>query len=310
MTVPEERKRILMKNSFRLTAAILAGIAVCVCLCLAACKRGEGDHSATDAPTGTASTPATTAETTAEPTSEEPETTTEPAVPVVKKAVIAGGGASTKIYSEIIKLAEKKNPRVVILCTAGKDTVSNVESYVNTFRRYSKDVEAITLVTKLYDPDELRDKIVNADIICVGGGQSEYMDMVWKKFKVNEYLAEAYNRGVICCGGSAGGMCWTYMGWNDYYSVPDSIYKFFPGLDLVNIYYGPHFGNSDKWAEFDSAIMKEKNPKYNLGFAMDNGAAIVFIDGQPTRSIRENSTARIFRYDFKDGKWVRSIYRD
>lgn len=298
-----------MKISFRITAAVLVGIAVCVCVCLAACKRGEGE--VTTGETGQSGTaPATSADTTAELQPTTPEETEAPPVPVVKKAVIAGGGASTKIYSEIIKLAEKKNPKVVLLCTAGKDAVSNVEAYVNTFLRYTKNVEAITLVIKLYDPAELRDKIVNADIICVGGGQSEYMDMVWKKFKVDEYLAEAYNRGVICCGGSAGGMCWTYMGWNDYYSVPDSIYKFFPGLDLIHIYYGPHFGNSDKWAGFNAAIMNEKNPKYKLGFAMDNGAAIVFIDGQPTRSVRENATARIFRYDFVDGKWVRSVYKD
>lgn len=321
-----------MKNSFRLTAAILAVIAVCLCLFLTACKDAvtPNDTKASDT-TGTPDTPRASdaSDTTGEPdtsaasdsstatdtetdaasgsaTSEKPE----PTEPVVKKAVIAGGGASTKIYSEIVRLSGKKNPRVVLLCTAGKDTVSNVEAYTNTFRRYTNNIEAITLVTKLYDPQELHDKIVNADIICVGGGQSEYMDMVWKKYKVDEYLTEAYNRGVVCCGGSAGGMCWTYMGWNDYYSLPDSIYKFFPGLDLINIYYGPHFASSDKWAEFDSAIMKEKNPKYKLGFAMDNGAAIVFIDGQPTKSVRENSTARIFRYDFKDGKWVRSIYKD
>lgn len=325
-----------MKNSFRLTAAILVGIAVCLCLFLTACNKADipNDTKATEtsgtpdtppvsdtaAASGTAGASDTSAtsdsslpadtETKAVPGSATTEVPKEPTEPVVKKAVIAGGGASTAIYSEIVRLSGKNNPRVILLCTAGKDVVSQVKSYTDTFRRYTNDIEAITLVTKLYDPQELHDKIVNADIICVGGGQSEYMDMVWKKFKVDEYLTEAYNRGVVCCGGSAGGMCWTYMGWNDYYSLPDSIYKFFPGLDLINIYYGPHFASSTKWGEFDSAIMKETNPKYKLGFAMDNGAAIVFIDGKPVRSVRENSSARIFRYDFKNGRWIRSLYRD
>ncbi len=299
MTERTQERNQTMNNSIRL-AAVLAGLAVCICLCLAACRKETpgGENTATDT-AGVGSD-----------MSDTPGESTDLPVPVVKKAVIAGGGASTKIYSEIVGLADKKDPKVIILCTAGKDTVSNVEAYVNTFKRLTKNVEAITLVTKLYDPQELHDKIVNADIICVGGGQSEYMDMVWKKFKVNEYLVEAYNKGVICCGGSAGGMCWTYMGWNDYYSVPDSIYKFFPGLDVVNIYYGPHFDSSDKWAEFDRAIMKETSPKYDLGFAMDNGTAIVFIDGVPTRSVREKETSRIIRYDFRDGKWTRSVYTD
>lgn len=320
-----------MKNSFRFTAAILAVIAVCLCLFLTACKEPvtpsdtkETDTSGTpdtsrasetpgtevDTPEESESPKATDTETKPTPGSETTENPDDPTKHVVKKAVIAGGGAGSKIYSEIVKLSGKKNPRVILLCTAGKDTVSNVEAYTNVFRGYTNNIEAITLVTKLYDPQELREKIINADIICVGGGQSEYMDMVWKKYKVDEYLKEAYNRGAVCCGGSAGGMCWTYMGWNDYYTLPESEYKFFPGLDLINIYYGPHFASSAKWAEFGSAIKKEKNPKYKLGFAMDNGAAIVFIDGEPTRSVRESPSARIFKYVFKDGNWVCTLYRD
>ena len=106
-----------MKNSFRLTAAILAVIAVCLCLFLTACKDAvtPNDTKASDT-TGTPDTPraSDTSDTTGEPdtsaasdsstetetdaasgsaTSEKPE----PTEPVVKKAVIAGGGASTKL---------------------------------------------------------------------------------------------------------------------------------------------------------------------------------------------------------------------
>ena len=99
------------------------------------------------------------------------------------------------------------------------------------------------------------------------------------------------------------------MGWNDFYSLPESVYDFYYGIDVINIYYGPHFNSSDKWAEFDSAIRKQTDPKYTLGFAMDNGSAVIFIDGEPVKSIRETGNERIFRYDFKDGKWARSVFK-
>lgn len=238
-----------------------------------------------------------------------PEATTEaPAPDVVKKAVISGGGAGSKTYKAAFSLIDKKNPNVIVLCTAGRDTVSNINSYVGTMKGYSRNVEAIALSTTLYDPDVLRDKIISADLIIVGGGQSEYMMDTWKKFNVDQYLIEAYNRGVVCIGGSAGGMCWTYSAWNDFYELPDSIYKWFDGIDVIHIYYGPHFSNSALWAGFDKAVQSITNPKYNVGYAMENGTALVFIDGEIVKSIRENGTEHIYEYRFNNGKWTKSEF--
>ncbi len=252
-------------------------------------------------------------ETTAAPDTTEavPETTAEPEPPVTKRAVIAGGGAGAVIYREIYNMIGKKNSKAVVICTAGKDNVENVNSYVTTAKTHFKtnDVTALTLCTKLYDDQYLHDTIVGADVILVGGGQSEYMLDTWQMFKVDEYLKEAYNKGVLCCGASAGGMCWTYAGWNDFYGLPESEYKFFYGLDLVPIYYGPHFSNSALWAQFDQAIRKELTPKYNIGYAMENGAGLVFIDGVATKCVREDTNSHIYEYKFADGKWTRSEWK-
>ena len=299
-----------MKNCLRLllSAVLIAALSLPL---LASCG-GSGTTaptspvtvSTTAEPVGTTEPPVTTAEdvTTVE------ETTAEPAEPVVKKAVISGGGAGTKTYRAAFSLIDKKNPNVIVLCTAGRDTVSNIESYVNTMKGYSRNVEAIALSTTLYDPAELREKIISADLIIVGGGQSEYMYSTWEKFDVDKYLIEAYNRGVVCIGGSAGGMCWTYCAWNDFYELPDSVYKWFYGLDVINIYYGPHFSNSALWAQFDSAIMNEKNPKYNVGYAMENGTALVFIDGQIVKSIRESGSEHIYEYNYDGTKWNKAEF--
>ena len=295
-------------------AALLLAVLMLVPFCLlAGCNNADQPDPATTAAPDSApdptEAPTDPADTPTEPVAPPTEAQTDaPVVPVVKKALISGGGAGNNIYSASVALCEKKNPRIILLCQAGKDTVSGVQSYYNTMRKYSNDIEAITLCTKIYDPQELHDKIVGADLIMVGGGQSEYMMDTWVKFGVDQYLIEAYNKGVVCCGGSAGGMCWTYKGWNNFYVLPDDEYYFFDGLDVVPVYYGPHFSNSELWAQFDSAIRKETNPKYNIGYAMENGSALVFIDGVATKAVRENGTEHIYTYTFADGKWSRVEY--
>lgn len=275
---------------------------------LAACT-GDGESTLPETAADTAAPDSSAALTQDAPETDPPaETTGDPVEPVVKKAVIAGGGAGSKTYKAAFSLIDKKNPKVIVLCTAGRDTVENITSYTNTMRAYSRNVEAIALSTQLYDPAELREKIVTADLIIVGGGQSEYMMDTWKKFKVDEYLTEAYNSGVVCIGASAGGMCWTYAAWNDFYELPESVYKWFYGLDVVHMYYGPHFSNSDLWRKFDTEIVKLKDPKYNVGYAMENGAAFVIIDGEIVKSIRESGTEHIYEYRYADGKWTKSEF--
>ncbi|MBP5270306.1 MAG: Type 1 glutamine amidotransferase-like domain-containing protein [Clostridia bacterium] len=305
----------------RQTPTVLAALLLVLATiaCLAACGGNPSappdDTSATTVPEVTTlheAPDATTAVTEASEPATDPATeevtSSAPEISVVKKAVISGGGAGSKTYKAAFSLIEKKNPNVIVLCTAGRDTVSNINSYVSTMRSYSRNVEAIALSTTLYDPAELRAKIVGADLIIVGGGQSEYMYSTWEKFDVDKYLIEAYNSGVVCIGGSAGGMCWTYAAWNDFYELPDSVYKWFYGLDVINIYYGPHFSNSALWAGFDQAILGLKEPKYNVGYAMENGTALVFIDGQIVKSIREAGTEHIYEYKFNGTSWAKAEF--
>ncbi|MCQ2428097.1 MAG: Type 1 glutamine amidotransferase-like domain-containing protein [Clostridia bacterium] len=276
----------------------------CFALLLTACTGGGG----TSSEDVTTSSPDTTAAETAEITSIPEETTEEPSEPVVRKLVLGGGGAGAKTYKAAFSLVDKKNPKCIVLCTAGRDTVENIESYTGSMRAYTKNIEAIALSTHLYTEDELREKILSADLILVGGGQSEYMMSTWQQFGVDKLLIEAYNKGIVCFGGSAGGMCWTYAGWNDFYGLPDSTYKFFYGLDVLNVYYGPHYSNSALWAQFDVGLRRETSPKYNVGYAMENGTALVFIDGKVVKSIRENGNEKIYQFDYANGKWNKSEF--
>ncbi len=232
----------------------------------------------------------------------------EPDPDVKKIAVLSGAGASTKIYSKMVEMTGKKNPNCLVITAAGKDGVDTIDSYGSTMRKYTSNVDFLTLCIKEYTPEELRTLIVDwADMILEVGGQSEFMDDVWKKYGLPELLTEAYNNGTVICGGSAGGMCWTYAAWNDFYELPASIYKWFYGIDVLHFYYGSHHHDNAQWTLFHDNLMQIKDPVYPIGYAMDSGTGIVCIDGEVVEYLRENNKtgAYIWKYTFENGAWTR-----
>ncbi len=297
-----------MRNKIKPVSLATLLLLLCMLVSLASCQEKQPSETTMPETTGAVEPSVTTEEpdvtTEAEETTEAT-TTEDPNTPKKPKiAVLSGAGAGSKIYSKMVEMTGKKNPRCIILSTAGKDSVSTIQSYRNTMGKYTNDIEVITLCTKLYKPDELRSLIVGADMIIEVGGQSEFMGDTWEKFNLPEYLLEAYNNGTVICGGSAGGMCWTYAGWNDFYELPESVYKWYYGIDALHFYYGSHYHDNANWTKFHDNLMAITDPKYPIGYAMDNGTGIVVVDGVATEFLREKTGIYIWKYTFENGKWT------
>lgn len=76
-------------------------------------------------------------------------------------------------------------------------------------------MESLCLITKQYTDEEIKNSILNADIIYVGGGDTLRMIKKWKAYKVDLYLKEAYEKGIVLSGISAGSICWFEFGHSD-----------------------------------------------------------------------------------------------
>ena len=46
------------------------------------------------------------------------------------------------------------------------------------------------------------------DIVFVGGGNTKSMLAVWREWGLDKFLEDAYKKGTIMCGVSAGAICW------------------------------------------------------------------------------------------------------
>lgn len=85
--------------------------------------------------------------------------------------------------------------------------------YYNTFHKVYTGVfdiktDVALCVFKDADLARIREKFEKADMIYAGGGDTVFMIEQWKKTGVLPLIREAYERGVVICGLSAGAICW------------------------------------------------------------------------------------------------------
>ena len=110
---------------------------------------------------------------------------------------------------------------------------------------------------------------------------------IWKKNNLENIFKKAYKSGIILSGVSAGAVCW--FEW----ILSDSVGSGFKPLKVINLISGsctPHSSNIERINQFHQDI---KNSKLPHGIAIDDGVAVVFIDGKPTEvySARKNHKA-------------------
>jgi peptidase E len=108
-----------------------------------------------------------------------------------------------------------------------------------------------------------------------------------KKNNLIEIFKEVYNSGLILSGVSAGAACWfdSFLTDSD---GPD--FKPLDGIGLISGSFTPHYSDVKRADKYRQNI---KNKTLPNGIAIDDGVAVLFIDGKPTEvySSRESHNA-------------------
>jgi len=155
--------------------------------------------------------------------------------------------------------------------------------YFNTFRKtYTSDHDMkaeVALLTKKDIPlEKIQEKVNMADVIYVGGGNTNYMLSVWKQNGIDKMIWDAYNRGVILAGISAGAICWFEKMFSDSSLDETGSYQIFDGLALMPGLITPHYNH--RKAEFESTLSSGET-----ALAIEDKSAIVFENEQIIGSI-------------------------
>jgi peptidase E len=197
---------------------------------------------------------------------------------------IGGGGDTPEqtraLLGHVLSLTGKERPRVVHVPTATGDAP---EGIVWGYERLGRLCDLSHVRFFPYPPDDLRELVLAQDAIYVGGGNVANMLAIWRVHGFGEILREAWERGIVLFGVSAGMLCWFEA------SCTDSF-----GLQLEGIRDGLGFLAGSACPHYDGE--ERRRPRYRElvdsgfpeGIAADDGVGLHYVGTE----LREIVTCR------------------
>ncbi|MEQ2528254.1 peptidase E [Robertmurraya yapensis] len=217
----------------------------------------------------------------------------------MKQIIALGGGGfsmepeNTLLDSYILKLSNKERPKICFIPTASGDS----EDYISRFYQFFEKMNCEPSHLSLFVPPtrDLEGYILEKDIIYVGGGSTKNLVALWKEWGLDSILKKAWSQEIIIAGISAGAICWFEEGVTGSFGGMDPI----GALGFLKGSYCPHYdGEVDRRPAYRKLIEeKEIIP----GYAVDDGAALHFIDDKLYQVVTSRPNAKAYRVFLEDG---------
>ena len=166
-----------------------------------------------------------------------------------------------------------RRPMGLFIGTASHDSMPYFNSFRKTYTsHFDIKADCALMVYGEMNFEKIADKIGRADLIYVGGGDTLFMLKKWRELGIDKLIIDAYKKGTVLCGLSAGAICWFKTMFTDSQSLCNgNQYNFYPGLGLINGACSPHYNlrADDLFNELSKNIV-------NSIYGIDDNAALVF----------------------------------
>ena len=212
---------------------------------------------------------------------------------------IGGGGfgrtqASNLIEQYILDQATKNTPNICFIPTATGDLDPYVVNFYTVFSRLDCHPTHISFFKRTMD---LEAHIAKQDIVFVGGGNTKSMLAVWRDWGLDLILKNAYDRGVIMSGVSAGAICWFEQGLTD--SWADEL-KMMPCMNFIPGNCAPHYDEEPERRPATKKLLESDIIKSMYG--IEGGAALHFIDENPEYAVRFADRKNAYRVSLQEAQ--------
>ena len=218
---------------------------------------------------------------------------------------LGGGGFSDddpSLDDFILGLARTERPRVCFLATASGDSDYYVVGFYEAYTVRACEPTHLTLFGKP-DPRIVREQIESSDVIYVGGGNTANMLAVWRLHGVDRLLREAWERGTVLCGVSAGGNCWFEACTTDSFGPIGPLND---GLGFLAGSFCPHYDAEPDRRPTYHRLVREGFPG---GHAAEDRVALHFRGTELAEAVTSREGARAFRVELVDGEVVEEPLR-
>jgi len=159
-------------------------------------------------------------------------------------------------------------------------------------------------ITSYYMKESFEAVLLSMDGIVVGGGNTLNMLAIWKAQGIDKVLYRAWEKGIVLSGGSAGSLCWFEEGTTD--SRPKELTKI-ECLGFLEGSHSPHYdGEEERRPRYHQLI---RSGELKPGYAVDNNAAILFIDRKVSKIIASDKNSNAYYIEMVDGKIRESVLK-
>ncbi len=213
------------------------------------------------------------------------------------RQVIALGGGGFSMEPEnplldryILQQCKKEIPKIGFIGTASGDDEGYIKKFYQAF--HTENCEPTHL--SLFKPHtrEIKKYIMAQDILYVGGGNTKNLMALWREWELDVAIRQAYDKGTILAGLSAGSLCWFEDGITDSYGAdlePISC------LGILRGSHCPHYdGEESRRPAYEKFI---RDGIITSGYAADDGVALHFIDEELHEVVSSRPKARGYRVD-------------
>jgi peptidase E len=204
---------------------------------------------------------------------------------VIGQILAMGGGgfhadARSALDDFLLSLAAVEHPRICFVPTPSGDSDQGIAAFFEAFSR--RDCEPSCL--RLFGvPDAHAKHLSMQDVIYVCGGNTANALAIWRVHGVDVSLREAWARGAVLGGPSAGANCWFECSVTD--SFGQDLAPLHDGLGLLPGSFCPHYDSEGLRRPRYRALVDEGFP---AGHAADDDAALHFVGAE----LREVVSAR------------------
>jgi dipeptidase E len=220
-----------------------------------------------------------------------------------RKILIAGGNWGTTYVRYMATLTGKPRPKLLYLPTASADSPTSILGWyrmcapLNVEPSVQESFIASTRQTKSWD-----EVLLAVDGIVCSGGNTLNQQAIWKAQGIDIVLRQAWDRGIVLGGASAGSLCWFEEG------TTDSRPKDLSIVQCLGFLKGSHCPHYD--AEPGRRPLYQKligSGQMKPGYACDNDAGLYFEETEVKRVVTARQGAKVYYVSVSGGKAVEKV---
>jgi dipeptidase E len=220
-----------------------------------------------------------------------------------RKILIAGGNYNTPFIRYMAQLTGKPRPRLCYLPTASAD---RPDGSISWFRNCAP-VECEPFVQESFIASSRQTQgwdevLLSMDGIVASGGNTLNQQAIWKAQGIDEVLRQAWDRGIVLGGASAGSLCWFEEGTTD--SRPKELTTV-KCLGFLKGSHSPHYDREPLRRPLYQKLIASGQMK--PGYACDNDAGIYFEDNDVKRVVSTHPEAKVYYVSAAGGKAVEKV---